>query len=161
MVRLFLIALVFSCIIFMTQDETSLLNLFASGARFQTKQIDSTIETIELAAAIQKFNDQSTFIDIREKQYFDYGHIHGAINIPVAEIAALSKEKSQRLAQRPEVIIYCNGGTCGTVFFAAKAFSKLGISNVKVYVEGWAEWSSCRLPMDMSEQMKRDGHWSL
>ena len=49
------------------------------------------------------------FIDVREPQEFDRGHVDGAINLPPAQIMAGAKELLN-LPKDTELILYCLSG---------------------------------------------------
>lgn len=152
-------ALVFICstTIFLTQDHVRSRDLFSQPAIITTKQPTIQFETIELADAIRYSHRQGViFLDVREKQYYDYGHIERAQNIPIEQISKLTDAEVQSWKAAPTIIVYCNGVSCGIAYQAAKLLMAKGIDNVKIYVEGWPEWRSCKLPITMSEQMKQD-----
>lgn len=46
------------------------------------------------------------FVDVREKEDFDVGHIEGAVNIPFDEL----EQKAKKLAGYSLVILYCYRG---------------------------------------------------
>lgn len=83
-------------------------------------------------------------VDVRPKDYFDglktfvpgatAGHISGAINVPMAELASFDMPKDST------VIVYCNIG--GTSASAAKALVERGYSSVKDYSGGMKDWGS-------------------
>ncbi|MBP6063273.1 MAG: hypothetical protein KBE73_02270 [Fusobacteriaceae bacterium] len=50
-------------------------------------------------------------IDVRVKDQYLEKHIHGAINIPLAEI----KEHINELPKDKKIVTYCNGGTSGGI----------------------------------------------
>ncbi len=49
------------------------------------------------------------FIDVREPQEFDRGHVDGAINLPPAQIMAGAKELLN-IPKDTELILYCLSG---------------------------------------------------
>lgn len=61
----------------------------------------SNIELIELIN-----NDKVTIIDVREKDEFDLGHILGAKNIPVYELA----ERCREFSENKIIVTYCGKG---------------------------------------------------
>lgn len=58
----------------------------------------------------QKEKDLYDIIDIRDEESFMYGHIPGAINLPVCEI----KEKIKNLSKDKEIYLYCRSGQIST-----------------------------------------------
>lgn len=108
------------------------------------------IEALSLSDTIQMFyNNKNVFVDIRGRQYYEYGHIENAINIPVMEIDKISDEDIAKLKERTHVVIYWNSGCCGVVWKAAEKLMNRGLDNIRVYPDGWPQWKSCRLPVTM------------
>ncbi|MEI6279960.1 MAG: rhodanese-like domain-containing protein [Verrucomicrobiae bacterium] len=84
----------------------------------------------------------AVFIDAREPDFFEEGHIGRAINLPVSKIAAadgLPEDKAVSL------IVYCSGGDCGDSRIVARALSAAGYRNVAVFSGGWDEWTAAGL----------------
>ncbi|MEU6579394.1 metalloregulator ArsR/SmtB family transcription factor [Nocardia sp. NPDC046763] len=84
-----------------------------------------------------------TLIDVRPHEEYDAGHIPGAINIPVAELAA-------RLAELPadrDIVAYCRGTYCVMAPDAVRIAQQAG-REVKRLDEGMLEWTLAGLPVD-------------
>jgi rhodanese-related sulfurtransferase len=79
-------------------------------------------------------------------QYFDEGHLPGAINIPHTEVAelapALLPDKDAAL------VVYCANGPCRNSGLAARELARLGYTRVRDYHEGKAEWVAAGLPLE-------------
>lgn len=59
---------------------------------------------LEIADALKRLGQpDAVFIDVRSKPVYDGGHIQGAINVPVAEIATRAAE----LPKDKDLILYC------------------------------------------------------
>ncbi len=71
----------------------------------------------------QIFKD-AAWIDVRSKSEFASGHIQGAINIPLEQIAG----KVDELKKFPQIIVYCRSGNRSA--HAKKILSDHGIKNV-------------------------------
>ncbi len=151
-------ALVCSAAIYLTQDQVYWQELFAPPLKPVAKEPAISIETITLAMTLRFFhNPEVVFLDVRPSQFYDYGHIERARNLPGETLTQLPERQLALWKEAPAVIIYCNGVLdCGAGFLAARELMKRGLDNVKIYAEGWPEWRSCRLPISMSEQMKLD-----
>lgn len=84
-----------------------------------------------------------TLIDVRPHEEYRTGHIPGAINIPLAELA-------DRLADLPadhDVVAYCRGTFCVMAPDAVRIARDAG-REVKRLDEGMLEWSLAGLPVD-------------
>jgi len=83
-----------------------------------------------------------TLIDVRPHQEYEAGHIPGAINIPVAELA-------ERLAELPaglDIVAYCRGAYCVMAPDAVRIARAAGRS-VKRLDDGMLEWRLAGLPV--------------
>lgn len=84
-----------------------------------------------------------TVLDVRPSEEFEAGHIPGALNVPLDEIA-------QHLANLPkeqEVIAYCRGEYCVLAFEAVAELRKKGF-NARRLEEGYPEWKAAGLPVE-------------
>ncbi len=122
---------------------------------------DKGLQVIETDAVSKLFRDPRVqegrilFIDARNTQHFEEGHIPGAYEfdhyrpeqylptvVPVCQIAE-------------QIIVYCTGGDCEDSQFAAIFLrDSLGLANEKifVYVGGIHEWAAAGLPRELGER---------
>ena len=86
-------------------------------------------------------NKDAIFVDTREKDNFDTGHIHGSINIQKD-----SFEKQEHLLNKgkPVVVITENGLDAGS---AGVELLKLGIAEVYLLKDGLISWQEESLPL--------------
>ncbi len=98
--------------------------------------------TLAGAEAAWRVGD-TLFIDAREPDFFEDGHIPGAINLPVSRVAdarALSGDRERA------VLVYCTGADCRDSRIVALALCAAGHRNVDVFAGGWDEWTRAGLP---------------
>lgn len=84
-----------------------------------------------------------TLVDVRPRDEYEAGHIPGAINIPLAELA-------DRLAELPvdhDIVAYCRGAYCVMAPEAIRVANRAG-RTVKRLDEGMLEWRLAGLPVD-------------
>lgn len=84
-----------------------------------------------------------TLLDVRPGDEFAAGHLPGAVNIPLRELA-------ERLAELPrdrEIIAYCRGPYCVLSFEAVAALRERGFE-VRRFEAGYPEWKAAGLPVD-------------
>lgn len=113
-----------------------------------------TIDEVDLANfIILKKSPYTLCIDIREKQFYNYAHITGAVNIPSELIlSGAPKELLNKSKKVSNIILYSNSNSNNLLQRAARKLSKLGINGVKVYSPGWEEWKACDLPMESNNE---------
>ncbi|HET6331910.1 MAG TPA: rhodanese-like domain-containing protein [Polyangiales bacterium] len=80
------------------------------------------------------------------EQYWRKGHLPGARLFPhdrVRELAAVAAPR-----KTDPIVVYCASDTCKNSHQAAEALEELGYANVRVYVEGKADWQAAGLPLE-------------
>ncbi len=97
------------------------------------------------AKAIRLINNHSDtlILDVRTAADYKNGHIKGAKNVPLSELAT-SIEKLSEDKKRP-VLVYCNSGN--TVTRAIKLLRKAGFEKVNNLEGGIAAWKEASMPL--------------
>lgn len=101
------------------------------------------IGSMELLDRIR--NDSVTLLDVRPPNEFAAGHLPGAINIELDDLAV-------RLAELPpgrEVVAYCRGPYCMLSVDAVRMLAERGYS-VRRLQEGLPEWRAAGHPVELS-----------
>jgi rhodanese-related sulfurtransferase/biotin operon repressor len=84
-----------------------------------------------------------TVLDVRPAEEFASGHVPGALNIPVEQLA----RKLRDLPKGKEVIAYCRGPFCLMSFEAVQLLRKKGIKARRLQ-DGMPEWRTAGLPVE-------------
>lgn len=85
-------------------------------------------------------NENVLLMDVRPSVEFGFGHITGAISIPMNELMAQLKN----ISIDKEIIAYCRGPFCVLADEAVKILSELGY-NIRRLDEGYPEWKMKQL----------------
>jgi rhodanese-related sulfurtransferase/biotin operon repressor len=80
---------------------------------------------------------EAVLLDVRPKQEFEAGHLRGAINIPLEELA----DRMNELPPDRQIITYCRGEYCLFADEAAELLRANGYDVVRLE-GGWPEWQS-------------------
>lgn len=127
------------------------------AARLQEKGltlVDSN-RVVELFHDPRREQHLVIFVDAREDEYYQKGHIPGAYQLdyfrPENYLAALLP--MCQLAE--QIIVYCNGGNCEDSEFAASFLLSADIPKEKllVYGGGLGEWATNGLPIEIGERL--------
>lgn len=108
-------------------------------------------DTITLADAILLHQNKSNvFIDVREKQFYDYAHIVGSVNLPAEDAPGdkIGQETINKLKNAPNIVIYGISNSDPAPFSSARLLAGKGVNNIKVYKDGWSQWKACKLPVE-------------
>jgi rhodanese-related sulfurtransferase len=100
-------------------------------AKEETKH-DVVVDQNELAG---KMNDTAlTILDVREPAEFAFGHIPGAVNIPLGELESRFPE----IDRDKEIHVICRTGSRSDL--AAQKLAAKGFANVKNVIPGMIKW---------------------
>src|ERR1700730_7098024 len=83
-----------------------------------------------------------TVLDVRPPDEFALGHLPGAVNIPLRELAARLAELDPAL----EIVAYCRGAYCVLSFEAVAALRARGFK-VRRLEDGFPEWRAAGVPV--------------
>ncbi len=100
---------------------------------------------VSASAAIRLINNNSDalIIDVRTSAEYLAGHIKGAKNIPLKELAS-DVEKYSEYKNKP-VLLYCNSGN--TVVRAIKLLKSAGYEKINNLEGGIAAWKEANMPL--------------
>lgn len=111
---------------------------------FHSRDSLEAVSREELARRLA--DDLVTVLDVRPREEFTQGHLPGARNIPLAELA-------HRLSELPadtEIVAYCRGPYCVLAFEAVAALRAKGFRAVRLE-DGYPEWKAAGLIVEAAE----------
>ncbi|MBA2475534.1 MAG: molybdopterin-synthase adenylyltransferase MoeB [Actinobacteria bacterium] len=108
-------------------------------------QVKAEIEEIDSAEAAAR-GDAPLFLDVREQDEWQEGHLPGALHIPRGFLES-RVEAAVPERDRP-IVVYCAAGARSA--FAAKTLVELGYSDVASLAGGYTEWKRNGLPTQIS-----------
>jgi rhodanese-related sulfurtransferase len=106
-------------------------------------------EIAEIDASGARRLDGALFVDVREQDEWDEGHITGAVHVSrghlESRIEAAAPDKSQPL------VVYCQSGNRSV--FATKALEELGYENVVNLAGGYVDWKRNGFPTQLPRSL--------
>lgn len=141
-----------------TGISTNPISAVLERLRQQNLQSATSNEVIELFRDRRFEQGSVVFVDARNDQDYQAGHIPGAWQfnhyraesyLPTVLPVCLAAEK---------VVVYCNGGECEDSEFAAVVLRDAGVprENLLVYVGGISEWMTNALPVEIGTRGNAD-----
>jgi len=107
------------------------------------------LEDVSLGKAWALYKSgQALFLDARDPEAFQKGHLPGAINISHGEAIAFSEEVRASAASGIHIIAYCDGVGCSLSSELACALQEYGIPQVGVLINGWSLWLKAGFPVE-------------
>ncbi len=153
LLKLSFISFLIGAIFFLSQNTIS---LFAdpSIALIERDQPVDIFDKINLAdTIIFSQNADTILIDVRDKQFYNYAHIPGAINFPFNKKSLKISDKTLALCKKSSnIIIYGISNSDDNAQRVVELLSRIGITGLKVYEEGWTQWKACKLPIEESHE---------
>jgi len=101
---------------------------------------------ITLEQALDLYQKGSVFVDAREPEYYQEGHIKGAWNFPFF-LELVFKLDSLQGKDAP-LVIYCSGDECGSSEDLAYELQAEGFNNLLVFKGGWTAWNISEHPIE-------------
>ncbi len=116
------------------------------GYRELLRQVRSEIDEVDAVRASELRDGGGTvFVDVRERNEWDEGHIPGAVHVPRSYLE--SKIEQAVPDREAHVVVYCASGNRSA--FAAKALEELGYESVASLSGGFADWKRNGFPFDL------------
>lgn len=85
----------------------------------------------------RRLKDGATLLDVRPRHEFEAGHLRGAVNIPIDELA----DRLSELPRDRQIITYCRGEYCLFADEAADLLRARGFDVTRLE-GGWPEWQT-------------------
>jgi rhodanese-related sulfurtransferase/TusA-related sulfurtransferase len=118
-----------------TLEEGDVLKHYIRKARAEEEKEEQNYPHVatneELAA---KLETDITVLDVREPAEYAFGHIRGAVSVPLGEI----EHEVSELDKEKETYVICRTGSRSDM--AAQKLTELGFTNVRNVVPGMSKW---------------------
>jgi rhodanese-related sulfurtransferase len=87
------------------------------------------------------------FLDVRSSIDYEFGHIQGAVNLPLEDFDKGYPDLKPRLERADAIVVYCKSEDCGKSYWSALRLRRDGLRQTKIYPYGWNEWNDNQLPI--------------
>lgn len=88
-----------------------------------------------------------TVIDVRPPEEFTSGHLPGAINVPLPDLASWAS-RANPATRAGAIVAYCRGPYCVIAFEAVEQLRRCGLAARRL-ADGFPEWKSAGLPVEV------------
>src|SRR3954449_2979591 len=100
------------------------------------QQVRSEVSEIDAPEASRLVRNGTLFVDVRERDEWEEGHIPGAVHVPRGNLE--SRIETVAGDRSAPLVIYCASGSRSA--FAAKTLGDLGYQDVVSLSGGFADW---------------------
>jgi rhodanese-related sulfurtransferase/TusA-related sulfurtransferase len=107
----------------------------ASSEEEKSEIMHPHVEKLENLLQKLEGNEKLTILDVREPAEYAFGHILGAINIPLGDL----EKRFEELDKSDNIHVICRTGNRSD--YAAQQLTERGFQNVKNVVPGMKEWT--------------------
>jgi sulfur-carrier protein adenylyltransferase/sulfurtransferase len=113
-------------------------------------QLRSDVDEIDVARAREL--DGALFVDVREQDEWDEGHIPGAVHVSRGFLESRIETAAPDKAQ--PIVVYCQSGNRS--LFATKTLEELGYENVTSLAGGFVDWKRSGFPTKVDATLTPD-----
>jgi len=122
-----------------------------SGYRDLLARVKGEIDEIGATEAAA-LSDAPLFVDVRDHEEWDEGHIPGAVHLPrsnlESRVEGLLPERDRTL------VVYCAGGSRSA--FAARTLGELGYTDARSLAGGFTDWKRNGFPVQLPRSLDAD-----
>ena len=90
------------------------------------------------------------FLDARDAEDFQAGHIGNALSLPVEQFPESYPKVAPMLAPDTSIVVYCDGTECELSHRLADQMRAVGYTNVHMLFNGWTAWRKAGYPTEPS-----------
>lgn len=132
-------------------------NAVSALERLETQAHELGLRVADGKLAVQLFKDPRreqdgvVFIDARDAEHYQAGHIPGAYQLDYYHKEDYLPTVLPVCLAAQEILVYCNGGACEDSLLTASVLLAPVVSKEKllVYAGGFTEWTNNRLPVEI------------
>lgn len=133
-------------------DTSSTKKINPMSNRQKTSEGFVKPENIKLDLAKKFYDMNALFVDGRNDEDYNAGHIKNAIHITYEELVKMTKEekieKMRKYNKDGIIVCYCKGGKCEVSIDLAYELAKIGFNSVNIYLGGYPEWVEKGYPIE-------------
>jgi rhodanese-related sulfurtransferase len=88
------------------------------------------------------------FVDARDPELFDQGHIPGAVSLPVRDFDSVFPRLEEQLRAAQRVITYCDGASCEMSVELTEKLLFAGLEYIEIFTGGIQQWQGAGQPIE-------------
>ncbi len=86
-------------------------------------------------------------VDARDPEFFERGHIPGAVSLPVRDFDSVFPKLEEQLRAAPRVITYCDGVSCELSVELTEKLLFAGLEFIEFFTGGIQQWQGAGQPV--------------
>lgn len=121
-----------------------------AGSNKETAPVDIEINNPLRVQQMIK-NSEVVLVDVRPKDFYDMGHLPGAVSFPLEAFDTVLDNILTRVNKNSVVLVYCSGVECTDSHTFAARLLALNFKRVHVYAGGFSEWQEMGYEIQKNE----------
>jgi rhodanese-related sulfurtransferase len=106
------------------------------------------IPILTIGEARARFDRGVLFLDARDPEDFEEGHVKGALNLPVRHLDLYYPKVKEQIPKDAEIVVYCASPECNASLYLAEELARLKYERIEVMLEGWEGWEKLDHPRE-------------
>jgi rhodanese-related sulfurtransferase len=120
----------------------------AGGGTLPRLRFINTEEAKKYYDSVDYLNRNTVFIDARNEERYNKGHIPGALLIDYYNLKATLATALSYLSPEKTLIVYCTGGSCQDSRYVAYVLWDYGFRKILIDEDGFDCWAHDKLPVE-------------
>ena len=87
-------------------------------------------------------------VDARDPEFFERGHIPGAVSFPVRDFDSVFPRLEEQLRAAPRVNTYCDGASCEMSVELTEKLLFAGLEYIEIFTGGIKQWQGAGQPIE-------------
>ena len=113
------------------------------------EQVTGGLPVVSLKQAKEAHvSGKALFVDARDSDLYEEGHIPGAVNLPVREFELVFPKLKERLLAATWVITYCDGASCELSVQLTEKLLFTGVDRIEIFAGGIQQWQGAGQPVE-------------
>jgi rhodanese-related sulfurtransferase len=113
------------------------------------EQIAGGLPTVSLEQVKEAYeNGDALFVDARDSDFYEEGHIPGAVNLPVRKFELVFPKVKERLLAATWVITYCDSASCELGVELTEKLLFTGMDRIEIFTGGIQQWQEAGQPVE-------------
>ena len=113
------------------------------------EQLTGGLPAVSLKQAREAYaSGEALFVDARDSDFYEMGHIPGAVSLPVKDFDQTFPRLEEQLLAAARVITYCDGANCEMSVELTEKLLFAGLEQVEIFTGGMQQWRAEGQPIE-------------
>ncbi len=113
------------------------------------EQLTGGLPSVSLKQVKEAYKSgDALLVDARDPEFFEQGHIPGAVSLPVRDFDSVFPRLEEQLRAAPRVITYCDGASCEMSVELTEKLLFAGVDWVEIFTGGMQQWQGAGQPIE-------------